>query len=173
MSNNERAPKKKRSWPWMIGVLALLLVCAIIAIGSSPDERETGRTVEIPESAPIEGAQPTETSKPTRTLKPTATSSGIVMYFCEIERCKLSPSYGLVFDPQGTPVWQNHDPDRGRVLRMADHHEKIRVIREIRVRDGWGGLWYELEGGGWTNDFHLTDEPCTPENIEQYSISDC
>ena len=78
----------------------------------------------------------------------------------------------LIF-PTGITVWNNPDPDRGGVHHKASNGDKVTVIETKRVSPGSGGLWFKLEGGGWTNDLWLTDEPCTDQNLADYSLDDC
>jgi len=99
--------------------------------------------------------------------------AGRVMYFCGYDTCKDSGEYGDMIFETGINVWSNPDPDRGGVHHQASHHDKVMVVEEKRVNEGPGGLWYRLADGGWTNDFWLTEEPCTSENLEQYSFADC
>jgi hypothetical protein len=47
------------------------------------------------------------------------------------------------------------------------------VIGEWREYEGPGGLWYELEGGGWSREWNLTDTICGPDNIDEYSYTSC
>jgi len=95
------------------------------------------------------------------------------MYFCGIDHCRDSGEYGQLIFETGINVWQNPDPDRGSRVRRVNHHDRAVVLQEKRVNPGPGGLWYELKGGGWTNDLWLTPEPCTEANLEQYSFEDC
>jgi hypothetical protein len=57
--------------------------------------------------------------------------------------------------------------------RQASHQERVVVVQQRRINEGPGGLWFELEDGGWTNDYWLTDQPCNEDNLEEYSFTDC
>ena len=54
-------------------------------------------------------------------------------------------------------------------MDYADHGDRAVVIQERRVHDGAGGLWFELEQGGWTNDFWLTEVPCNENNLDEFA----
>ena len=95
------------------------------------------------------------------------------MYFCGIDRCRDSGEYGELVFRTGINVWNGPDPSRGGVRRRAKHHEEVQVIGQRRVSSGPGGLWYELKGGGWVNDYWLTTAPCTPDNLADFSFTDC
>lgn len=95
------------------------------------------------------------------------------MYFCGIARCRESGDYGEMILENGMNVWRNPDPNRGGIHHRASHGDEVVVIKEMRVHEGPGGLWFELDGGGWANDLRLTDQICTPENLPQYSFTDC
>lgn len=99
--------------------------------------------------------------------------AGITMYFCGYDRCRDSGEYGQLIYPSGINVWNNPDPDRGGVHHTATSGDKVTVVEEKRVSDGPGGLWYRLQGGGWTNDLWLTDEVCSDGNIASFSYTDC
>jgi hypothetical protein len=95
------------------------------------------------------------------------------MYFCGYDRCKDSGEHGNLILETGINVWNNSDPDRGGIHHQANHHDQVMVVEEKRVNEGPGGLWYRLEGGGWTNDLWLTERKCTSDNLEQYSFTAC
>ena len=95
------------------------------------------------------------------------------MYFCGYDRCKDSGEYGKLIYGTGINVWSNPEPDRGSVHHQAANGEKVTVISEKRVSDGPGGLWYELAGGGWTNDLWLTERQCHSSNLGEFSFADC
>jgi len=98
---------------------------------------------------------------------------GRTMYVCGYDRCRDSGEYGQLIYSSGINVWNNPDPDRGGVHHKASNGDKVTVVEEKRVSDGPGGLWYRLQGGGWTNDLWLTDQVCTAGNISEYSYTDC
>ena len=100
-------------------------------------------------------------------------TSGLVMYFCGIDRCRDSGEYGELVFRTGISVWNAPAPNRGGVRRTAKHHDKAEVTDQRRVSSGPGGLWYELKGGGWVNDYWLTTAPCTPDNLADFSFTDC
>jgi len=102
-----------------------------------------------------------------------ATETGTTMYFCGYDRCKNSGEYGTLIFETEMNVWNNPDPDRGSVHHKASNGDKVVVVEEKRVNEGPGGLWYRLQGGGWTNDYWLTDQTCTADNLETYSYTDC
>jgi hypothetical protein len=95
------------------------------------------------------------------------------MFVCGYERCRDVDEYGeLVFEDE-IEVWASSDPNDDRILYTVSHHDEVRVVRQQRVWEGPGGLWLELEGGGWMSDFWLTEERCDPDNLESYSFADC
>lgn len=101
------------------------------------------------------------------------TLSGTTMYFCGYDRCRDSGEYRQLIFNTGINVWNGPEPDRGGVHHRASHGDKAIVINEKRIDPGPGGLWYELSGGGWTNDLWLTDEVCTATNLGDHSFTDC
>lgn len=130
-------------------------------------ELMTQRTEELKGGVSTQGgSSPVPTSQ-------TAPIGERVMYFCGFDRCKGSGSYGELIFETGINVWNNPDPDRGGVHHQANHQDRATVIGEKRVSEGSGGLWYQLEGGGWTNDLWLTEEPCTENNLAEYTLDDC
>jgi hypothetical protein len=152
--------------------LAVIAGCCILSVGvyviSSRGATDTPESADI--EVPTDTAVPTE--EPTSTPVPTE-PAGRVMYFCGYDRCKDAGTYGEMLFETGINVWNNPDPDRGGVHHQANHQDQVTVVEERRVNEGPGGLWYRLEGGGWTNDLWLTKEPCTSENLGQYSFTDC
>jgi hypothetical protein len=96
-----------------------------------------------------------------------------VMYFCGYDRCLDSLDYGKLVFPGGIRVWNGPDPDWGGLHHRARHGERVGVIRQKRVRAGPGGLWFELEGGGWTNDLWLTENVCSHDNLVEYTFAAC
>ena len=95
------------------------------------------------------------------------------MYFCGFDRCQDSSEYGQLTFETGINVWEGPDPNRGSVHHQAKHWEKALVVEEKRVDSGPGGLWFRLQGGGWTNDLWLTEEKSTSSNLADYSFADC
>ena len=95
------------------------------------------------------------------------------MYFCGIDLCRDSGEYGKLLFSTGINVWKAPAPNRGSVKRRAEHHEEVQVIDKRRVSSGPGGLWYELKGGGWVNDYWLTAKPCANDNLAEISFADC
>lgn len=143
--------KSQKSVLAILGLTACAIFCGLVillSVGLYLDlEEDTARA---------------ETSPPERTF-----------YFCGISRCRDSGTYGEMVLPTGINVWKGPDPERIGIHHTASHGDKAVVIREARVNDGPGGLWFELKGGGWTNDLHVTDKICTFDNLEQYSFTDC
>ncbi len=105
-------------------------------------------------------------------IEPTLQPIYRTMYVCGYSRCRDSDAYGE-FILETSNVWNNPDPDRGGVHHLASHGEKVIVVSERRVDGGPGGLWYELEGGGWIDDLHVTDVLCSSANLDELSFSDC
>jgi hypothetical protein len=138
-------------WTGLVGLAAILLVVAC-APTPAAEQAAMGQVVR---------ASPTPLGEPR------------LMFFCGIDRCRNSGEYGELVSPTRINVWNSPEPDRGGVRYHAAHHERATVIRELRVQEGPGGLWFELEGGGWTNDLWLTPEPCTDDNLEEYSFGGC
>jgi len=101
------------------------------------------------------------------------TPSGRTMYVCGYDRCEDSGEYGQLIYSTGIDTWQGPEPDRGGVHHQAAHGDQVEVIDERRVSKGAGGLWYELEGGGWTNDLWLTETRCSASNIAEFSFTNC
>ena len=95
------------------------------------------------------------------------------MFVCGYELCRDQAEYGeLIFETE-IEVWASSDPNDDQILYTVSHHDEVRVISQVRLWEGPGGLWYGLEGGGWMSDFYLTREHCTPDNLEFYSFADC
>jgi len=165
----------------MIVVLVLILA-GIACNGSGTEESEAlikeakNTQAEEPEPEIVEA-----TKTETRTVETEATTETEVveeivaetMYVCGMDRCVMSGAYGELLFVSGINVWENPDPNRGKVIRTLDHLQAVTVLIERRVSDGSGGLWYQPEGGGWINDLWLTEEACTTSNLEQYSLDDC
>ena len=133
---------------------------------------QVGQELIIPQGKTITTATATRARAMLTPVSPTATPLPI-MYFCGYDLCRNSGLYGELVFPTGINVWNNPDPDRGGVHHRASHGDKVIIIEERRVHDASGGLWYRLQGGGWTNDLWLTDAICTPENLVQYTLDDC
>lgn len=138
----------------VVGVIALLLPCALclLVFALTPVDSPAAPTVALPTITPI----PQQ-----------------IMYFCGIDRCRDSGEYGKMIFQTGINVWNNPEPNRNGVHHRASHGDKVIVIDEKRVDNGPGGLWYQLDGGGWTNDLWLTDAVCTVDNLPDYSFTDC
>ena len=100
-------------------------------------------------------------------------ASSRTMYVCGHDLCRESGEYGQLVYPTGINVWQNPEPDRGGVHHQVANGDRVEVIAERRVFEGPGGLWYELEGGGWTNDLWLTETRCSASNIAEFSFTNC
>jgi hypothetical protein len=96
-----------------------------------------------------------------------------VLYICGYDRCKDSGEYGTLILETGINVWNNPDPDRGGVHHQLAHQDQLVIVQTQQVHDGPGGLWFELEGGGWINDLWLTQELCTEENLPQHALDGC
>jgi hypothetical protein len=166
---------------WLVVIAGCCIISVAIygidaglrGIGALPTHTPTPAATDTP--VPTDTAVPTDTpeatEEPTDTPEPTE-PPGRVMYFCGIDRVESSGAYGELLFQTGINVWNNPEPDRGGVHHQASHHDKVTVMEEKRVSEGSGGLWYRLEGGGWTNDLWLTEEPCTQENLDQYTITD-
>jgi len=132
-----------RSCLTVIGLAAIVII-VIVVVSSGGDSEET-------KPAPV----------------------GRTMYFCGLDRCRNSGEYGKLVFSTGINVWNNPDPNRGGVHHQASHGQKVTVIKEQLVNSGSGGLWYKLEGGGWTNDLWLTDKLCTKDSLNELSLDDC
>lgn len=96
-----------------------------------------------------------------------------VMYFCGYDRCRASGEYGKLTFKTGISVWNGPEPNRGGRHHTVSHGHRVTVVETKRATAGSGGLWFRLKEGGWTNDLWLTESPCTPDNLEQYSLPDC
>ena len=153
------AHQRQRVGVWVLAALICLLI--LITGGGIYSLLSDGGKEPAP-AATQQGAAPEPTDKPKR-----------VMYFCGIDRCRDSGAYGQLLFQDKINVWSGPDPDRGAVKRQAKHQEKVLVVQERRVSEGPGSLWFELEDGGWANDFWLTEEPCDEGNLEQYSFTAC
>lgn len=147
--------KKLLKW-FVIGIVAIVVLVVIFGGSADKDKAAVTRATEKPKA----------TSTP-------EIASGQTKYFCGFDRCEGSGEYGKLIFPTGITVWNNPDPDRGGVHHKASNGDKVTVIETKRVSPGSGGLWFKLEGGGWTNDLWLTDEPCTEQNLADYSLDDC
>jgi hypothetical protein len=144
----------------LVGVVVVLVI--VVQLCSGPSE------------TPAESITPTEplpTAVPTKAAAATPMPE-TVTYFCGIDRCKGSGEYGQMIFETGITIWENHDPDGGARLRYANHRDRAVIVNEVVLGDGVGEHWYELKDGGWTNGLWLTEEPCTPENLEKYT-EDC
>lgn len=171
-------PKKKKLPLVIVGVVVLVcVVCGIFSTiqNSTPEGKATAtaraleRTAEA--SKPTATAKPTNTPKPANTpMPPTATPKKEVMYVCGYDRCTVSGAYGELVLTEGINVWSGPDPNRGAVHHQVKHGQKVVVI-EIKSVDN--RTWYRLEDGGWLSDLWLTKQPCTQENLEEYSLDDC
>ena len=95
------------------------------------------------------------------------------LYICGFERCQNSREYGQLIFETSIDVWASTDPTDDRLLYTVSHHDEVQVVAEQRLWEGPGGLWFELGSGGWVSDFWITEERCTPDNLEQYSFTDC
>jgi hypothetical protein len=95
------------------------------------------------------------------------------MYVCGYERCRDADEYGALIFETGIEVWASSDPDDDRVLYTVSHLDEVRTVSQVRIWEGPGGLWFALEGGGWVSEFYLTEERCTPDNLELFSFADC
>lgn len=114
---------------------------------------------------------PTQIAPPTENPVPTAALQ--TMFVCGYERCRDQAEYGQLIFESEIEVWASSDPNDDQILYTLSHHDEVRVVNQVRVWDGPGGLWFELEEGGWMSDFWLTEERCTPENLQEYSFVDC
>jgi hypothetical protein len=97
------------------------------------------------------------------------------MYFCGYDRCRDSLQYGTMIEPPILAIHKNHKIEPGGFIREPKHGEKVGVIGEWRDPEwpGPGGLWFELEGEGWTREWNLTETICTPTNLDRYSYKSC
>ena len=158
----------KKLLKWLVIGIVAIIVLAVVFGGSGDKDTETASPT----------AQPTKVAVTQSTTKPKATNtpepaSGQTMYFCGFDPCKGSLDYGKLIFPTGINVWNNPDPDRGGVHHKASNGDRVTVIETKRVGSGPGGLWFKLEGGGWTNGLWLTDELCTEQNLAEYTLDDC
>ena len=106
---------------------------------------------------------------PTATLTPSMSKE---MWVCGYDRCRESGLYGKL-EFREANVWANPDPNRGRVLRKLKHNDHLFVVNQMVVTDCPGGTWYQLEDGGWMNDFWLTDRLCNLANVPELSFKNC
>ena len=112
------------------------------------------------------------TVTPTATPRPRATAvPEVVMYFCGIDRCRDSGTFGELLFESGINVWENPEPNRGKVAWKATNGQRVVVMETKRVGEGAGGMWYRLKQGGWTNGIWLTEEPCTKDNWQRYAVA--
>jgi hypothetical protein len=120
---------------------------------------------------------PTEVAPPTPTVEASPTPAPDLlpraMFVCGYERCRDEAEYTELVFEDGIEVWASDNPEDDRILYTVSHHDEVQVIREVRIWEGPGGLWFELAEGGWISEFWLTDEPCVPDNLELYSYTDC
>lgn len=100
-------------------------------------------------------------------------SAGTPMYFCGYDRCRDSGEYGELIFATGINVWSAPEPNRGSLHHRASHGDRVIVVERKRVFDGPGGLWFKLQGGGWTNDLWLTRSKCTVDNLEMMDFTAC
>ena len=160
IAEQKRSPhRRRRTGVWVLAALICLLV---LIVGGGVYYLLSDDGKEPAPAATQQEAVPEPADKPER-----------AMYFCGIDRCRDSDYYGQLLVQDKINVWSGPDPDRGAVKRQAKHQEKVLVVQERRISEGPGGLWFELKGGGWANDFWLTEEPCDEGNLEQYSFTAC
>ena len=90
------------------------------------------------------------------------------MYVCTLDRCKNSGTYGQNVAAAAN-VWSGYGEGtaRGQVLRKIPGGTAVKIKRSVQASSGAGGLWYELEDGGWMSDLWLTPQQCTPRNRSQ------
>lgn len=164
----------------MMWRLLIVLVIGLAACGPAPTQTKMVKATkaeptQIDTQVVVEPTEPIEATRAVTQIVETEVVEEIVaktMFVCGIDRCELSGAYGELIFTTGINVWENPDPNRGKVIRELDHLQGVTVLVERRVREDPGGLWFQLEGGGWMSDLWLTDEACTTSNLEQYS-RDC
>jgi len=66
-------PAKPKRWPIVVGVLAVLLLCGIVATATQKGRKETAKVEGTPAAAQAESAKPAVAAKPTGTPTLTAT----------------------------------------------------------------------------------------------------
>lgn len=109
-------------------------------------------------------------SSNTRSSPPASTKT---MYACGYDRCKDSGEYGTIIYQTGINVWNNPDPNRGGVHHQLNHGNRVQIVNQRRVDGGPGGLWYQLDGGGWINDLWVTEQQCNVGNLAANTFTDC
>lgn len=168
----------------IVSALAVLAcaVCFIIGAIALPGEEDTTVSEvtavvrpEYPTFTPttVIAQPPAETPEAEAVVPTESEPQGRTMYVCGYDRCRDSGEYGNLIFEAGINVWNNPDPDRGGAHHQVAHQDEVTVVGEKRVNDGPGGLWYELEGGGWIDDLWLTDAPCNPDNLSEYTFASC
>jgi hypothetical protein len=115
---------------------------------------------------------PTAAASPTATT-PAAAIPATTMYVCGYDRCRDSSEYGTLSFETGISVWENPEPDRGDIARELVHGDVVQVVAKKHIYDGPGGLWYQLEDGGWISGLWLTEQLCTSDNLPEFSFDRC
>jgi hypothetical protein len=149
-----------------------------LAAIDSPTEPQTPMTgpTETPTAVVALIETPAEAPAATESPSPALAASGPApqtMYVCGYERCRDEDEYGTLIFETGIEVWASSDPNDDRILYTVSHDDEVRVVRQERVWEGPGGLWFALDRGGWMSDFWLTAERCTQDNLESYSFGGC
>ena len=125
-------------------------------------------------ATPAAVSQSNQSPLPSPTATTPATAIPLTtMYVCGYDRCRDSDAYGDLSFETGISVWENPEPDRGEVVRELVHGDEVQVIAKKRIYDGPGGLWYQLEGGGWIDNMWITELLCTPGNLPELSFDRC
>lgn len=93
-----------------------------------------------------------------------------IRYVCGYSRCTGALDYGQKLFDTGINTWNAPDPNRGGVHHQVSHGDRLIISDVTYVGDR---TWYEIEGGGWLSDLWLTKQPCTQDNLEEYSLDDC
>ncbi|MBN1955873.1 MAG: hypothetical protein JW900_12610, partial [Anaerolineae bacterium] len=96
-----------------------------------------------------------------------------VMFVCGYDRCLDSQEYGTLSFETGISIWENPEPDRGDIVGELSHGDLVRVVALAQLYDRPGGLWYQLEDGGWISDLWLTERLCTPSSLPELSFERC
>lgn len=141
-------------------------------LAAPPTETLLSTETPVPTETPQELPTETPTATATATTAPVQVQSR-AFYVCGYERCLDSREYGQLILESAIEVWASTDPSDEQILYTVSHHDEVLVVAEQRLWNGPGGLWLELGSGGWVSEFWITEERCTPDNLEQYSYTNC
>ena len=152
--------------------VVLLGLCLVLAFASAlfkPSDRE---------NQPV-----TSTDLPLQQIEPQ------VLYFCNYDRCRDSDNYGhKIPEPSPLGIWkippqvytEMSESERSKydlplLIRTPHNGESVTVVGVWIQWDEYGpfGSWYQLDDGNWTRVWQLTEEICSPDNIDGYSYTNC